>query len=61
MRKVVAALLALVASSVFAQETIKIGVITDKVGPAKPYSEGFCSAPTRSTQRAGSSAARSSS
>jgi branched-chain amino acid transport system substrate-binding protein len=39
MRKVLAALLALAASSVFAQETIKIGVITDKVGPAKPYSE----------------------
>jgi branched-chain amino acid transport system substrate-binding protein len=39
MSKVLAAVLALVASSVFAQETIKIGVITDKVGPAKPYSE----------------------
>src|SRR6185503_20913261 len=39
MRKVLAALLALAASSVFAQEAIKIGVIADKVGPAKPYSE----------------------
>ena len=39
MRKVFAALLALVCVSAFAQETIKIGVITDKVGPAKPYSE----------------------
>lgn len=39
MSKVLAAALALVASAVFAQETIKIGVITDKVGPAKPYSE----------------------
>ena len=39
MRKVLAILLALVASSVFSQEAIKIGVITDKVGPAKPYSE----------------------
>ena len=27
------------ANSVFAQETIKIGVITDKVGVSKPYSE----------------------
>jgi branched-chain amino acid transport system substrate-binding protein len=39
MRKLFAAALALFAASVFAQETIKIGVITDKVGPAKPYSE----------------------
>ena len=39
MRKVLAAALALFAASVFAQETIKIGVITDRVGPAKPYSE----------------------
>ena len=39
MRKFLAAFLALAASTVFAQETIKIGVITDKVGPAKPYSE----------------------
>jgi branched-chain amino acid transport system substrate-binding protein len=27
------------ATTAFSQETIKIGVITDKVGPAKPYSE----------------------
>jgi branched-chain amino acid transport system substrate-binding protein len=39
MRKVLAAALALFAASVFSQETIKIGVITDRVGPAKPYSE----------------------
>src|SRR5512145_2403250 len=39
MRKVLAAVVALYASVVFSQETIKIGVITDKVGPAKPYSE----------------------
>jgi branched-chain amino acid transport system substrate-binding protein len=39
MRKLFAAALALFAASVFSQETIKIGVITDKVGPAKPYSE----------------------
>jgi branched-chain amino acid transport system substrate-binding protein len=39
MRKLFAAALALFAASVFAQETIRIGVITDKVGPAKPYSE----------------------
>jgi branched-chain amino acid transport system substrate-binding protein len=39
MRKLFAAALVLFAASVFAQETIKIGVITDKVGPAKPYSE----------------------
>jgi len=39
MRKWLAALLAALSTSVFAQETIKIGVITDKVGPAKPYSE----------------------
>ena len=31
--------LALFCAASFAQETIKIGVITDKVGPAKPYSE----------------------
>jgi branched-chain amino acid transport system substrate-binding protein len=31
--------LAFFATVVFSQETIKIGVITDKVGPAKPYSE----------------------
>ena len=39
MRKVLAAVVALYAGVVFSQETIKIGVITDKVGPAKPYSE----------------------
>jgi len=39
MRKVLAAALAVFAASVFSQETIRIGVITDKVGPAKPYSE----------------------
>ena len=39
MRKWLAAVLAALSASVFAQETIKIGVITDKVGPAKPYSE----------------------
>jgi branched-chain amino acid transport system substrate-binding protein len=39
MRKVLAAALALFAASVFSQETVKIGVITDRVGPAKPYSE----------------------
>ena len=39
MRKWLAALLAALSTSVLAQETIKIGVITDKVGPAKPYSE----------------------
>jgi len=39
MKRVLAALLALVCVSALAQEAIKIGVITDKVGPAKPYSE----------------------
>jgi branched-chain amino acid transport system substrate-binding protein len=39
MRKLLAVALALFAASVFAQETIRIGVITDRVGPAKPYSE----------------------
>ena len=39
MRKVIAAALALFAASVFSQEAVKIGVITDRVGPAKPYSE----------------------
>ena len=38
-RAALCAALALFAASVFSQETIKIGVITDKVGPAKPYSE----------------------
>lgn len=31
--------LGLIATGAAAQETIKIGVITDKVGPAKPYAE----------------------
>ena len=39
MRKWLAALLAAVSASVVAQETIKIGVITDRVGVSKPYSE----------------------
>src|SRR5512145_3273696 len=34
-----AAALALAASGSYAQETIKIGVITDRVGVSKPYSE----------------------
>ena len=29
----------LLAGSALAQNTIKIGVITDKIGPAKPYAE----------------------
>jgi branched-chain amino acid transport system substrate-binding protein len=39
MRKFLAALLAAFSTAVVSQETVKIGVITDKVGPAKPYSE----------------------
>ena len=39
MRKLFAVALALFAASVFSQETVRVGVITDKVGPAKPYSE----------------------
>jgi branched-chain amino acid transport system substrate-binding protein len=39
MRKWLVALLAAVSASVLAQETIKIGVITDRVGVSKPYSE----------------------
>jgi branched-chain amino acid transport system substrate-binding protein len=39
MRKVLFLALALFASSMLAQETIKIGVITDRVGVSKPYSE----------------------
>ncbi|HEV3007778.1 MAG TPA: ABC transporter substrate-binding protein [Burkholderiales bacterium] len=39
MNKLFAISLALFASSVFAQGTIKIGVITDRVGVSKPYSE----------------------
>jgi branched-chain amino acid transport system substrate-binding protein len=38
-RLLTTAALALFCATTFAQETIKIGVITDKVGPAKPYSE----------------------
>jgi len=39
MKKFLAVVLAFFASSVFSQETIKIGVITDRVGVSKPYSE----------------------
>jgi branched-chain amino acid transport system substrate-binding protein len=40
MKKLFAGLaFAILTGTVFSQETIKIGVITDKVGPAKPYSE----------------------
>jgi branched-chain amino acid transport system substrate-binding protein len=39
MKRILAVVLALYAGATFSQETIKIGVITDKVGPAKPYSE----------------------
>ncbi len=39
MKKVLGILLALAAGSVFAQDTIKVGVITDRVGVSKPYSE----------------------
>lgn len=39
MKRILALVLALAAGSVLAQETVKIGVITDRVGPAKPYSE----------------------
>ena len=39
MKKILAVVLALYAGAIFSQETIKIGVITDRVGPAKPYSE----------------------
>jgi branched-chain amino acid transport system substrate-binding protein len=40
MKKLLAGVvLALVTVAAYPQETIKIGVITDKVGPAKPYSE----------------------
>ena len=40
MRKFLAGMaFAILTGTVFSQETIKIGVITDKVGPAKPYSE----------------------
>jgi branched-chain amino acid transport system substrate-binding protein len=39
MKKLLAVALALAAGAVFAQETIRIGVITDRVGVSKPYSE----------------------
>jgi branched-chain amino acid transport system substrate-binding protein len=39
MKKALLAALAVFACSAFAQETIKIGVITDRVGVSKPYSE----------------------
>ncbi|HSA90818.1 MAG TPA: ABC transporter substrate-binding protein [Burkholderiales bacterium] len=39
MKRILALVLALAAGPVLAQETVKIGVITDRVGPAKPYSE----------------------
>lgn len=39
MSKLLAAGLVFFASAVFSQEPIRIGVITDKVGPAKPYAE----------------------
>ena len=40
MKSLVAALaLALAGGSAWAQDTIKIGVITDRVGVSKPYSE----------------------
>ena len=39
MRKLLAAALALLAGAAFAQETIKIGVIADRVGVSRPYSE----------------------
>src|SRR2546429_8162473 len=39
MRKLLAVAAALFAASSFAQEPIKIGVITDRVGVSKPYSE----------------------
>lgn len=39
MNKFLAAVLVLFAGPVFSQETIKIGVISDRVGVSKPYSE----------------------
>jgi len=39
MKKLLAVALALAAGAVVAQETIKIGVIADRVGVSKPYSE----------------------
>ena len=39
MKRLLACALVLFAGTVFSQETIKIGVITDRVGVSKPYSE----------------------
>jgi len=39
MKKLLACALLLLTGTVFSQETIKIGVITDRVGISKPYSE----------------------
>src|SRR5258708_31306439 len=39
MKKILFALLSLVSATLCAQEPIKIGVITDRVGVSKPYSE----------------------
>ena len=39
MKNLLAVAAALLAASTFAQEPIKIGVITDRVGVSKPYSE----------------------
>src|SRR5687767_15116988 len=39
MKRILAVVLALYAGAIFSQETIKIGVITDRVGVSKPYSE----------------------
>src|SRR5678816_2286372 len=39
MKSILLAVLSLFATAVVAQETIKIGVITDRVGVSKPYAE----------------------
>src|SRR5690242_8874235 len=39
MRSILLAVLSLFATAAVAQETIKIGVITDRVGVSKPYAE----------------------
>src|SRR5688572_3755742 len=39
MKAILAVVLAVFSLSVFSQETIKIGVVTDRVGVSKPYSE----------------------
>ena len=39
LRAVLAGAVIAATPAVFAQGTIKIGVITDRVGPAKPYAE----------------------